>query len=354
MDEVAIQKMKVLGLISSPDDPASRIRIMQYVPWFKKEKEDLYCKYFIPLRDADPSGWTKTLKKISGISEWRTTDFIKSIGRVPLLFGQSGYDIIWQNRLIQLHHVFWEKKLKKPVAFDIDDAIWLNEGGQAVYAKMAISAMIFAGNEWLAEFAAAHHKNVHVVPSTVDCDRLYPLPVKENNFTIGWIGTKSNFVYLEMIKAPLLNFLRKEKEAKFIIVSSEWPASFPHPDEQLIFQPWSAETENELINSFSVGIMPLADSEWARGKCSYKLLQYLACGKPVIASPVGNNRTIMSQSQTGIMANNEEEWFEAFNTLKNDAGLRNESGQTGRKLVEEKYSCAVWTPRIIRHMKSIQ
>jgi len=346
--------MKVLGLISSPADPASRIRIQQYENWFQKEDHSLYCKYFTPLRDADPFKWSNTLKKFSGISEWRTTDLIKSIGRIPLLFNQSGYDLIWQNRLIQLKHTFWEKKLRKPVVFDFDDAIWMNEGEEQVKKKIRMSAMIFAGNEWLANFAKQHHKNVQIVPSTVDADKLFPLTTTDNDFTIGWIGTKSNFRYLDLIKAPLLEFLSKEKKAKFKLVSSEWPGNLPPQNDQLQFSKWSPDAENEAINTFTAGIMPLEDTEWTKGKCSYKLLQYLACGKPVIASPVGTNRTIMDQAEVGIRANKAEEWLNAFREMKNNAGVRNQFGSNGRKLVEEKYSCKTWTPIILQHMKSIR
>ena len=344
--------MKVLGLISSPVDPASRIRIQQYESWFERENETLYCKYFTPLRDADPFKWAKALKKISGISEWRTTDLAKSIGRIPLFFTQSGYDLIWQNRLIQLQHSFWEKKLNKPVVFDFDDAIWLNEGEQQVRKKIEISKIIFAGNEMLASYARQYHSNVQIVPSTVDCERLFPIQ-KSKDFTIGWIGTKSNFKYLELIKAALLDFLSKEKSARFVLVSSEWPENFPATNEQLQFRKWSAESENEMINSFSAGIMPLEDSEWTRGKCSYKLLQYLACGLPVIASPVGTNNTIMDQATVGLKANNTNEWRKAFADLLHDPALRTEMGINGRNLVEIKYSCKSWTPVILKHMKSI-
>ena len=92
-----------------------------------------------------------------------------------------------------------------------------------------------------------------------------------------------------------------------MIVSSELPAFLPPGNEQVIFRKWDAETENELLNSFSVGVMPLANDEWAKGKCAYKLLQYLACGKPVIASPVGVNSNILNEANVGLAARNSEE-----------------------------------------------
>ncbi len=345
--------MKILGLISSPLDPASRVRILQYGPYLEKEGELLYCKYFKPLREADPAAWSLHLKKITGINEWRSADFAKTIGRIPLLFNQTGYDLIWQNRLLQLHHSFWEKRLKKPVIFDFDDAIWINEGEKQVKSKVERSQMIFAGNEFLADFARAYNSNVQVVPTTVDTENLFPVKSAQDTFTIGWIGTKSNFQYLEMIKNVLLDFLSTDKSARLMIVSSELPGFLRGRNEQIVFKHWSAEKENELINEFSVGIMPLADSTWTRGKCGYKLLQYLACGKPIIASPVGINARIMKEADIGITASAPGEWLSALKEIKNETSLSMLRGANGRTLVLEKYSCAAWAKTIVRYMKMI-
>lgn len=345
--------MKVLGLISSPNDPASRARILQYVPYFRQNGEELFCKFFRPFRDTDPQKWSYLLKKITGISEWRSSDFFKSVSRVPLLFIQSGYDIIWQNRLIQHHHTFWEKRLKKPVVFDFDDAIWINEGEAQVKKKIEMSQMIFAGNEYLADYASRFNTRVRVIPTTVDTNTLFPVASASNNFIIGWSGTKSNFKYLESIMPPLIDFLKSDSNVRLMIVSSLLPDFLPVNHKQVIFKKWEAGRENELINQFSIGIMPLTDTTWAKGKCGYKLLQYLACGKPVIATPVGVNRKILSEADVGFSANSYGEWYTAFRTLKSENALSVQKGKAGRKLVLEKYSCSVWCDFAIDYMKSI-
>jgi glycosyltransferase involved in cell wall biosynthesis len=326
---------------------------MQYEPWFKRKGETLDYKLFTPLRDADPPGWSYTLKKMTGLNEWRSSNFIKSLGRVPLLFSQSGYDLIWQNRLLQLHHFFWEKKIRKPVVFDFDDAIWINEGEKQVIKKIGISDMIFAGNEYLASFARKYNKNIHIVPTTIDTEKLFPLNKNAEQFIIGWIGTKSNFEYLEMIRKPLLDFLAVNQDARLMIVSAELPDFLNPGNKQVVFKQWTAEKENELINEFSVGIMPLSDNEWTRGKCSFKLLQYLACGKPAIASPVGMNNKILAEAEVGIAVRNNEEWFNALSKVKNEPAMAAAWGKAGRKLIEEKYSCSLWTDQIINLMKTI-
>lgn len=345
--------MKVLGLISSLSDPASRARIIQYTGHFTATGHTLTPRFFTPLKDADPAPWTYYLKKLTGINEWRSSDLLKTMGRIPLLLEQPGFDMIWQNRLLQSHHFFWEKKMRNPVVFDFDDAIWLQEGKKQVVKKIQQSAMIFAGNEYLADYASAYNKNTVVVPTTIDTEKLFPLPSKKNDFIIGWIGTKSNFQYLEIIKPAILNFLLHNPDAKLNIISSEKPEQFNFDDKQIIFKSWREELENEMINEFSVGLMPLAENEWTKGKCSYKMLQYMACGKPVIVSPVGTNNILLNTADIGFAAINEMDWLKALTDIKNNPATSFKKGENGRQVVEKMYSCTVMTPRILDHFKTI-
>lgn len=345
--------MKVLGLISSLTDPASRARIIQYKDYFESNGNALSLKYFTPFKEENPPPWAYSLKKITGISEWRSFDFLKSVGRIPLLFAQSDFDCIWQNRLLQLTHSFWESKLKKPVAFDFDDAIWLNEGEKHVIKKIARSQIIFAGNEYLADYAAKNNKNVHVIPTTIDTTKLFPLKKETEIFTIGWIGTESNFHYLKMIEKPLLSFLTEHQNARFMIISSEFPGFLNNGNTQICFKKWEANKENEMINEFNVGVMPLFDSQWSRGKCSYKVLQYLACGIPAIASPVGMNKKLINETHAVISAANNKEWTEAFKILYNEIEKFKMFGMEGKELVDKEYSCNTWAPKITAHLKSI-
>jgi glycosyltransferase involved in cell wall biosynthesis len=338
--------MKVLGLISSPADPASQTRVIQYQNHLMKENVLLRPVYYEPSRDADPAPWMLRLKKITGINAWRISDSLKTLARLPLLLRQLNYDLIWQNRLMLPDHFYFEKKWKRPFVFDMDDAIWLTEGREKVQEVLRRSTAVFAGNEHLADFAKKFQSNVHIIPTTVDVDRLKPLQKKPGPFTLGWIGTKSNFQYLELIREPIIAFLSSH-DARFMIVSSEKPSIFSFDDKKIIFKEWDHEKENELINEFDVGLMPLADDEWTRGKCSYKMLQYLACGKPAIVSPVGNNNKILSELGAGLGAVNNESWIRAFERLITDAAFYDTCSKVGRKLVEEKYAAKIWAGRIV-------
>jgi glycosyltransferase involved in cell wall biosynthesis len=337
--------MKVLGLISSHTDPASRIRIMQYKEPLQSHGIELDTPIFRPLRDKNPSRFSRGIHKVTGINEWRVSDFFKSFGRLSLLSAQKKYELIWQNRLLLPQHSWFEKRWRRPLVFDFDDAIWLNEGEKQVANAIRRSAMVFAGNPWLGEFAARYNNNVHVIPSVVDTGRIFPFNQQPDRFVIGWTGTKSNFPYLDIVRQPLLDFLSKEKDSKLVIVSDQQPPQFPFDNERIVFQPWSIAEENKLINSFSVGLMPIHDTDWEKGKCAYKLLQYLACGKPVIASPVGLNNSILHE-QVGLPATTPESWTQALEAFKSDPAYALECGNKGRRLVEEKYSLSKYAPLV--------
>lgn len=345
--------MKILGLISSENDPASRTRIKQYKKEFASHNVSLSPRYFTPLRDDDPSKWMYRLRKITGVSEWRISNFFKTIGRLSLLQQQKKYDMVWENRLLLPHHSYLERKIKKPLVFDYDDAIWINEGEKQVQRVIAKSALVFAGNEYLAEYGSKFNKNIHIIPTTVDTESLYPQSKINETFTIGWIGTKCNFPFLEIIRQPIIDFLSQNFDSKFVVVSSEKPPQFKFDEKQVCFSTWSAENENSLINQFSIGVMPLPDNEYTRGKCSYKMLQYMACGKPVIVSPVGMNQKILSEDEVGFAATEEQQWLDLFLRLKNENTIRKSLGKNARMVVEEKYSIKKYAPIILEHFSKL-
>lgn len=345
--------MKVLGIITSPTEASARARILQYFNPLKEEGVQLTSKYYFPLRYSEPAKWANKLAKITGINPWRFVHLHKTVTRLPLLISQYKYDIIWQNKLIMPHHSFIERGLKKPLVFDFDDAVWINDKEAPVIKAIKKATAIFAGNDYLAEYAYKYNKNTYVIPSVIDTNVLYPLKNESEQFTIGWIGTITNFKYLEIAKPAIIKFLSLHKEARFIVVSSEPPPQFNFDNDKYIFKKWEASLENEYINTFSIGIMPLADNDFTKGKCSYKMLQYLACGKPVVVSPVGTNKKILNEAVIGIAANTTEDWFGAFSILKNNLNFKEKCAENGRKLVENYYSVLVTTPLIAGHFKKI-
>jgi glycosyltransferase involved in cell wall biosynthesis len=209
---------------------------------------------------------------------------------------------------------------------------------------MRHAALVIVGNDYLAERASeAGARWVEILPTVIDIERYTISGKRQNNgFNIGWIGTPMTAKYLYRIKDALVRICLEEK-AQLLLVGLEKIDIEGVPVKT--FQ-WSEEKEVELIQMFDVGIMPLPDNPWERGKCGYKLIQYMACSLPVIASPVGANRKIVDDGINGYLASTETEWLESFHRLQQDKRLRTEMGKAGRAKVESKYCLQVTAPRL--------
>lgn len=344
--------MNVLGLIASPADPASRFRILQYGPYLNDLAIDVTPKYHIPTKDSNPAAWTKSLQKITGINPWRTWNILQNISRLPLLFQQFQHDLIWQSRMLLPYLFNGEKLIKKPVVFDLDDAVWVFEKVGPTAKAIAAATELFAGNEYLADWAGRYNRNVTLVPTTVDTRRFQPAPSLHSPFTIGWIGTSSNLKYLHLATAAIKKFLATHGDARFVIVSDAAPDFIKFDGRKFIFKQWNADSEAADINSFSVGIMPLTDDEWTRGKCGAKLLQYMACGVPVVASPVGFNSGLLSH-EVGFAASTEQDWAWAFEKVWAEPQAAAALGFNGRTLVERQYNTEAWAAIIAQRFQQL-
>ncbi len=210
---------------------------------------------------------------------------------------------------------------------------------------MRLAHTVVAGNTYLADYArSAGAAQVEVIPTVVNLAR-YPVigaAGVSGVFTIGWIGSPSTARYLREI-APALALLCRDGRTRVRLVGSG-PVDLPGVPAEIIA--WSEETEVDEIRHFDVGIMPLPDEPWTRGKCGFKLIQYMACGLPVVASPVGVNADIVENGTNGFLATTVNEWVKALNTLAADTTLRHIMGLAGRAKVERKYCLQVTAPRL--------
>jgi glycosyltransferase involved in cell wall biosynthesis len=201
---------------------------------------------------------------------------------------------------------------------------------------MRHAALVVAGNDYLKEKAVrAGAKEVVIIPTVIDVEKYQPKKLKETaKFVIGWIGSPITAKYLPFLKDVFLDLAREHSiEVKLIGAGNELGIG---EIEKVL--PWREEEEIAEISSFDVGIMPLEDNIWERGKCGYKLIQYMGCGLPVIGSPLGVNRTIIRPSWNGFQATTKQEWKAAFEKLLTNPELRRELGMNGRQLVENDYS----------------
>ena len=251
-----------------------------------------------------------------------------------------------------------------PLVADYDDAVfhrydlhrsaavrWLL--GRKLDRLMASASLVTAGNRYLAERAkAAGAQRVEIVPTVVDLTAYTrrPEPFCENAATIGWIGTSSTWTEYMAPMMPLLTNAAEAAGARITAVGAGRMAA-AHP--LLDNLPWTEESEVTQIHAMDIGIMPLTDTPWARGKCGYKLIQYMACGIPVIASPVGVNAEIVEHGVNGFLASSNAEWAQALQTLLRDPALRARMGEAGRRKVERNYSLQVWGPRVVELLHQV-
>jgi glycosyltransferase involved in cell wall biosynthesis len=178
----------------------------------------------------------------------------------------------------------------------------------------------------------------------VDINR-YSIRAKTGDqFRIGWIGSPVTAPYLELIREALGEVIKKTNARLVLVGAGDWDPLQGMEKEVL---PWSEDSEVAHIQSFDVGIMPLPDGPFEQGKCGYKLIQYMACGLPVVASPVGVNTCIIEQGKTGFLASSNTDWVQALIMLSKDTGMRGALGKAGRKKVEQEYSLQVTAPRLL-------
>lgn len=243
--------------------------------------------------------------------------------------------------------------IRKPYIYDLDDAFYLRyKLGRPPLVKallgdkfdhvMAGAAAVTAGSTALQNYALQHNPNATQIPTVVDVQRYVPGKKQANNtFTIGWIGSPSTASYLPELVEPLAA-LGAEAPLNFFVIGGKAPTI---PNVNVIEIEWQEHTEVELINTFDVGVMPLPDDEWAQGKCAFKLIQYMACAVPVVASPVGANVDVVTP-ECGLLARTDQDWLECLRQLRDNATQRRHMGDAGRHRVEEHYSLHKAVPKM--------
>jgi glycosyltransferase involved in cell wall biosynthesis len=251
-----------------------------------------------------------------------------------------------------------ESWTKAPRVLDVDDAVFLKRDGKAGPALARIAGgcrMVLAGNRFLADWFAQWCDDVRLVPTTVDVERFCPAPSPSaasgaTGPVLGWIGTAANVGNLAAIQEPLAAVLARHPGARLRVVAERPPDLPAIPRGRWEFVPWSAETEVALLRSFDVGLMPLDDTPWNRGKCGFKLLQYMAVGVPAVASPVGVNADILGAGG-GLAAGDAAGWQDALDALLSDEAKRRRFARDGRALVESQYSVQAIAPRLAQCLR---
>jgi glycosyltransferase involved in cell wall biosynthesis len=243
--------------------------------------------------------------------------------------------------------------LGRSFIYDLDDANYLLYRYKGLTPRLPFMSRkidgligraeaVLAGSETLASYTRGLNRATTVIPSVVDTER-YRVACRssKDHVVIGWIGSPATAHYLDALVAPLAR-LATQAKIRLRVVGGRAPVIPGVVTEEVR---WSERDEVPLIQSFDVGIMPLHDDPWSRGKCAFKLIQCMACGVPVVASPVGANREVVT-SECGILADGASDWLHALTTLAADESLRYSMGRAGRERVEQHYSLKVAAPRL--------
>lgn len=348
---------KVLGLaLYSPLAASNRYRLGQYIPGLASAGIDFHISYLL----GDDYLYARFSKRNLPVMSMLT----RVLSRLREILNQSSYDVLMlQYELMPFMPSFIESALiRKPYIYDFDDAFYLKHRSQVgairefllgnKYDSLIGSATtVTAGNRELVQYAKQFNTNTHLFPTVVDVTRYLPMPVSRGSsvFTVGWIGSPSTAPYLSELVAPL-SMIGKEGAVRFVVVGGKAPQI---PNVSVVQVDWSEGTELDLINSFDVGVMPLPNDDWSRGKCAFKLIQYMACAVPVVASPVGANLDVVN-SHCGLMASTPNEWADALRTLRDRPVIRDEMGLAGRMRVTQEYSLQQNLPILTRIISQVQ
>ncbi len=346
---------RILALLPYPTGraPGQRYRIEQWAPFLEAEGLPIILSPFLPAWAMDVlyergHRLTKAHAMLIGYAR-----------RFWQLRALRGYDLFFVYReatLLGPSWVEWLAARRAPVIFDFDDAIFLREvshanrwagrlrppGKTATLCRLA--RQVTVGNEVLACFGRQHNPNVTVIPSTINTANYMPQRRRPNpRPVVGWTGSPTTVKYLAALH-PVLLQLRGTIDFEMLVVG----ARVELPGIDVRYAPWNASTEADDLQSIDVGLMPLSDDPWSRGKSGMKALQYMALAIPPVVSPVGANREIVRDGRNGFHASHPEEWLEKITLLIRDQQLHARLGQEARRCVEKHYSAAVQAPSLAR------
>jgi len=349
--------MKVLAIVPSIYDtsPGQRFRIEQWEPILKAGGVEIIYEPF-------ESPELRRVLYGPGNSLTKVKEVVRSYRRRGDVVARAAdFDLIYLFREAALLGPAWyERRIAAagvPMVFDFDDAVFVAyrspSNGYLSYLKFPgktaaicrLATHIIAGNQYLADYAREHNPNVSIVPTTIDTDKYEVRAEKASDgpVTIGWSGSFSTVQHLDTIREALTELALTENFRFRVIGTPEY--SVPGVDTEAM--PWRSDTEIADLSEIDIGLMPLPDESWTRGKCALKALQYMALGIPTICSPVGVNTSLIQEGVNGYLAGPKDEWIAKLKTLLHSPELRRKVGLEGRRTVEEGYSARSQAPRVL-------
>jgi glycosyltransferase involved in cell wall biosynthesis len=364
----AARPIRLLALSPIPEEGAGcRFRIAQFIPYLQSAGFD------VTLSSLFTTDFFRLVYKPGHYVRKAITFAALSMKRLGALRMASEFDVILLYReMFPIGPAIVERLLARrsgpPVVFDFDDAIFLPSVSDAnrliaalkqprkVASIVEHSHHVITGNDYLAEYARRYNTAVTTIPTSVDTDRFVPARPRgdagsngSRDLIVGWIGSPTTGSYIRGLSAVLQ---RARERHRFVVRVSGAGEPFGIPGVAVQNEPWTLRREVELFNTCDIGVYPLADDEWSKGKCGFKAIQFMACGVPVIASAVGVNREIIEDGVNGFLASSESEWVEKLGRLLSDPALRQRFADAGRRTVENRYSVHVNAPRLAATLRA--
>lgn len=341
--------------------PGQRFRIEQWHPWLAEHGVEFTVRTLLTQEQQrllySPGQAARKALMMAGCM----------LQRVAQLRDLRNFDVVWLYRAAwPVGPALLERFMARtgvPVIVEFDDAIFLTdtaaENRRWGFLKCAgktdeicrLSHHVVVGNPYLADYARRFNPNVTVIPTTIDTDT-YPGRAEYTEHSpvvIGWSGSKTTVAHLRTVNEAIQQVASQADVRLHVIGTPEYRLE----GVGTYAAPWSSETEVAELTRFDLGIMPLPDDQWARGKCGLKALQYMAMGIPTIVSPVGVNTEIISEGRNGLLASTQEEWREQMLALVRDVRLRERLGRAGRQTVEATYSTRNQAPRVLELLQQL-
>jgi glycosyltransferase involved in cell wall biosynthesis len=356
------KKVLIICLHRRNRSPGQRFRYEQYTQFLQENGYDFDTS--VLLNENDDKAFYAKGNYFKKIIIYCKTLLI----RAKDWFRMNRYDIIFIFRdALMTGSTFFERRFassKAKVIFDFDDAIWLQNVSDAnkklAFMKNAsktgriisISDLIFAGNQYLSDYAAQFNKNISIIPTTIDTDIYIPEKITaKDNVCIGWSGSFSTIQHFTTA-IPALKRIKDKFGTKvsFKIIGDK---NYYCTELETQGDAWVAATEIEDLSQIDIGIMPLPDDDWAKGKCGLKGLQYMALEIPTLMSPVGVNTEIIQNGINGYLPHTEEDWVTALSELVENKDLREKIGKAGRQTVIDKYSVEAWKQKYLNNFNSL-
>ena len=311
-----------------------------------------------PRRPAQP--WVTPWKNpLLQVAHRRIGGLVRRINRLRDIDAADRFDAVFLNRdLLEGKYVYEERLFQRNprVVFDFDDAIFLGGKADHIGRICERAAWVTVGNEHLAAFARQFTPRVTVIPTVIDTSLYSADPDRARANTgsvrVGWLGSAQSIAQTLYPHVEMLADLQRELGFEFVIISKPRPEP-PRHGLRWTYVEWSPLVETRIADHFDIGIMPLLDEPFQRGKCGCKLLQYMAAGLPAVASPVGINEPLVGGGERGLAATNPAEWRKALSALMDNADLRDRLGCAGRQFVTEQYSVHHWFPELLSVIEQV-